>query len=69
MKRLGLAIAVVAAVGITACKRTPAVVTITRLLLNLPSDLESDHDLREGIRNDIATTLSQDANTALSEPG
>lgn len=65
MRRFGLAcaIAVAAAASFTACKRGASVIVITRLLLNLPSDLDSDHDLREGIRSDIAATLGLDDTT------
>jgi hypothetical protein len=49
-----------AAVG---CKRTPSTIVITRLLLNLPPELEGNRELREGLRADIVATLAADDST------
>lgn len=60
--RLGwLLVAVIAAMP--CCKRTPSTITITRLLLNLPPELESNRELREGMRADIIATLAADSTT------
>src|SRR4051794_41111643 len=45
------------------CKRSPATITITRLLLNFPPELDGDRELREGLRADIVATLSSDTST------
>ncbi len=56
-----LALVLVAAVG--GCKRTPSTIVITRLLLNLPAELEGNRELREGLRADIVATLGADGST------
>jgi hypothetical protein len=55
-----MALLVLAADG---CKRTPKSIVVTRLLLNFPSELDGDRDLREGVRNDVIATLSADGTT------
>ncbi len=50
-------------VAASGCKRTPQTITITRLLLNMPPELENDRELREGMRADIIATLAADGST------
>jgi hypothetical protein len=45
------------------CKRSPATIVVTRLLLNFPAELDGDRDLRDGVRGDIIATLTADSTT------
>ncbi len=58
-----LVLALVLATSVGGCKRTPSTIVITRLLLNLPPELEGNRELREGLRADIIATLGADSTT------
>jgi hypothetical protein len=51
------------AVLASGCKRSPTTITITRLLLNFPPELDADREMREGLRADIVAALSADGST------